>query len=177
MLGKTAGGLFWMSRYLERSKNIARLVDAGFRIALTQSDSAHSEWASIVATTGAMGTYQSVNSDFDGMKVINFLLRDQNNPSSVISVMKNARNNARLSRTALTRDVWEAVNESWMMISRRLKDPIEYKNLPEVLGLFGDKARKCRVHCTEQCSATIFTTLPVWVHLSNVPIILRGFWM
>ncbi len=136
MLGKTAGGLFWMSRYLERSKNIARLVDAGFRIALTQSHSANTEWASVIATTGVKGTYESVHGeDYDGMKVIDFLLRDANHPSSVISVIRNARNNARLSRTALTRDVWEAVNESWMMISDRLKDPIAHTDLPDVLGL------------------------------------------
>ena len=136
MLGKTAGGLFWMSRYLERSKNIARLIDAGFRISLTQSHSANTEWASVIATTGVKDTYESVHSDnYDGMNVIDFLLRDYSNPSSVISVMRNARNNARLSRTALTRDVWEAVNESWMMISHRLKTPIAHKDLPDVLGL------------------------------------------
>lgn len=136
MLGKTAGGLFWMSRYLERSKNIARLVDAGFRIALTQSDSANTEWASVIATTGVKDVYETVHGeDYDSLKVVDFLLRDEANPSSVISVMRNARNNARLSRTALTRDVWEAVNESWMMISDRLKKPIIHKDLPDVLGL------------------------------------------
>ena len=63
MLGKTAGGLFWMSRYLERSKNIARLVDAGFRIALTQSYSANTEWASIIATTGIKDAYEAVHGE------------------------------------------------------------------------------------------------------------------
>ena len=138
MLGKTAGGLFWMSRYLERSKNIARLVDAGFRIALTQSYSANTEWASIIATTGIKDAYEAVHGEnYDGMKVIDFLLRDTLSPSSVMSVMRNARNNARLSRTALTRDVWEAINESWMMISDRLKKPIESKDIPDVLSLIG----------------------------------------
>lgn len=135
MLGKTAGGLFWMFRYLERSKNIARLVDAGFRISLTQSQSANNEWASVIATTGVKDIYETIHSDYDGMNVIDFLLRDYNNPSSVISVMKNARNNARLCRTALTRDVWEAVNESWLMLSARLKDPVIHKDLPDVLSL------------------------------------------
>ena len=136
MLGKTAGGLFWMSRYLERSKNIARLIDAGFRISLTQSHSANTEWASVIATTGVKDIYESVHGeDYEGMLVIDFLLRDQANPSSVISVMRNARNNARSARTALTRDVWEAVNESWMMISDRLKNPIAHTDLPDVLGL------------------------------------------
>ena len=37
MLGSTAGGLFWMFRYLERSENTARLLEAGQRIALTRS--------------------------------------------------------------------------------------------------------------------------------------------
>ena len=52
MLGKTAGGLFWMFRFLERSENTARLLDAGFRIALTRSTAAENEWASVVATAG-----------------------------------------------------------------------------------------------------------------------------
>ena len=134
MLGKTAGGLYWMSRYLERSKNVARLVDAGFRISITQSQSANSEWASIVATTGAQGDYLSVhNSDYDSIKVIDFLLRDENNPSSVFSIMKNARNNARMCRTALTRDVWEAVNESWIHLVELFSAPIAHENLPNVL--------------------------------------------
>jgi len=136
MLGKTAGGLFWMFRYLERSKNLARLVDAGFRITLTQSHSANSEWASVMATTGVQERYKALHGEnYESAKVIEFLLRDQNNPSSVVSIMKSARNNARLCRTALTRDVWEAVNESWIMLSDALKSPIEKKDLPDLLGL------------------------------------------
>ena len=50
MLGKTAGGLFWMFRYLERAENTARLIEAGFRIALTRSAHAEDEWASIIDT-------------------------------------------------------------------------------------------------------------------------------
>jgi uncharacterized alpha-E superfamily protein len=50
MLGKTAGGLYWMFRYLERSENNARLVEAGFRIALTRSAAAEDEWMSVIQT-------------------------------------------------------------------------------------------------------------------------------
>ncbi len=39
MLGRTANGLYWMSRYIERGENIARLIDAGLRMALTRSGS------------------------------------------------------------------------------------------------------------------------------------------
>ena len=52
MLGKTADGLFWMFRYLERNENTARLLDAGFRIALTRAAAAENEWASVITTIG-----------------------------------------------------------------------------------------------------------------------------
>ena len=52
MLGKTAGGLYWMFRFLERSENTARLLEAGFRMALTRSSDAESEWKSVVSTSG-----------------------------------------------------------------------------------------------------------------------------
>jgi hypothetical protein len=57
MLGKTAGGLFWMFRYLERSENTARLIEAGFRIALTRPDGADDEWASVLQTAAVAQGY------------------------------------------------------------------------------------------------------------------------
>ncbi len=135
MLGKTAGGLFWMYRYLERAENTARLADAGFRIALTRSDHAEDEWASIIDTASARGAYLAAEGKFDGPSVINFLLRDPQNPSSVISVTEAARNNARLVRTALTREVWEAVNETWITLKDTLARPVRETDLPDVLNM------------------------------------------
>lgn len=134
MLGKTAGGLFWMFRYLERSENTARTLEAGFRIALTRS-SAEEEWASIVTTSGMRSTFLEHYDDFNSDNVIDFLLRDKKNPSSVIVAIEAARNNARLVRTALTREVWEAVNETWITLSDALSRTIRQKDLPNVLGL------------------------------------------
>ena len=135
MLGKTAGGLFWMYRYLERAENTARLADAGFRIALTRSDHAEDEWASIIDTASARAAFTAVEGKFDGPSVINFLLRDPQNPSSVISVTEAARNNARLVRTALTREVWEAVNETWITLKDTLARPVRETDLPDVLAM------------------------------------------
>ena len=58
MLGKTAGGLYWMFRFLERSENTARLLEAGFRIALTRSQDAASEWKSVLTTAGVRGGFE-----------------------------------------------------------------------------------------------------------------------
>jgi uncharacterized alpha-E superfamily protein len=66
-------------------------------------------------------------------RVVNFLLRDTDNPSSVLSVIKSARDNARLVRTALTTEVWTSVNETWMVLTELLEAPIRQMELPAVL--------------------------------------------
>ena len=135
MLGRTAGGLFWMFRYLERSENTARLLDTGFRIALTGSGShqAESEWESIVTTAGVRELYLQKYDTFDQAHVINFLLRDKDNPSSILSSIEAARSNARMVRTALSSEVWEATNETWMLLKQKLARQVSVKNLAEVL--------------------------------------------
>ena len=135
MLGKTAAGLFWMSRYLERSENGARLLEAGFRIALTRSATASAEWKSILATSGALVDYEKQYDDYDSARVIDFLLRDTSNPASVICNVKAARDNARLVRTALTREVWEATNEAWITLQALLSRPVNERDLPDVLSV------------------------------------------
>jgi len=133
MLGKTAGGLYWMFRYLERSENISRLLEAGFRIALTRSRDADEEWRSILEATGSRLAYEAQYEAYSAENVIDFLLREKTNSSSVMSVVELARNNARLVRTALTREVWEAINECWMTLRDLLKKPIKQRELPQAL--------------------------------------------
>jgi uncharacterized alpha-E superfamily protein len=134
MLGKTAGGLYWMFRFLERSENIARLVEAGSRIALTRSSESDTEWKSIITTASVRTNYAEKYDAFTGPNVVDFLLRDSDNPSSVISVIEKARTNARMVRTALTTEIWESVNENWMTLKALLKRPIKETDLPNVLG-------------------------------------------
>ena len=115
MLGKTAGGLFWMFRYLERSENTARLIEAGLRIALTRSSATEEEWASVLQTVAVYDGYVAAyGPDVTRDQAIDWMLRDPQNPSSVMTVIEAARNNAKTVRTALTREVWEAVNEDFV---------------------------------------------------------------
>ncbi len=134
MLGKTAGGLYWMFRFLERSENTARLLEAGFRIALTRSTDAESEWKSVLTTAGVCHGYDAQYDSYTAAHAVDFLLRDTNNPSSVISSIDKARTNARMVRTALTTEAWEAVNEAWMALKDTLKRPVKETELPAVLG-------------------------------------------
>ncbi|MEX0406528.1 alpha-E domain-containing protein [Aquibium sp. LZ166] len=133
LLGRTANGLYWMNRYIERSENMARLVDAGLRLALTRTADASDEWASIVASAGAADTFRQRHSEFNAETVSDFLLRDPTNPGSVVSSMETARSNGRMVRTALTRETWESINDGWMSIKRMLANPIDGRDLPAIL--------------------------------------------
>jgi len=135
MLGKTAGGLFWMFRHLERSENTARLVDTGFRLAMTRPDNASDEWASVLETAGVRTNYDAIHDGYDYGRSVDFLLRSKDNPSSALAANTAARTNARMVRTALTREAWEAVNDCWMAVSNALKSRVNERDLPDILRL------------------------------------------
>lgn len=133
-LGKTAGALFWMFRYLERSENLARLIDAGFRISLTHSGVSNQEWRSILMTCDLAEEYDEGGQDHSLARVVNYLLRDKSHQGSVLTMIERARDNARVARTAITREVWEATNECWITVRDRLSRPVREADLPAILG-------------------------------------------
>ncbi|THH35308.1 alpha-E domain-containing protein [Aliishimia ponticola] len=139
MLGKTASGLYWMFRYLERAENTARLIETGFRIALTRGKGADHEWSSVLQTASANDAYERLYGEPEQARIVDFLLRDPANPSSVLSCIMAARQNARMVRTALTKEVWEAVNETYIMLRKRLARPVPDKDIPEVLDLIRNR--------------------------------------
>ncbi|TPW31643.1 alpha-E domain-containing protein [Martelella alba] len=132
MLGKTANGLFWMFRYIERAENIARLIDAGQRVSLTRSKGAD-DWDGVLQSAGVADTFKDAYDELTADNAVDFLLRDRRNPSSVLSCIDAGRNNARLVRTALTREIWEATNECWIEVTRILSGKVKAADLPQVI--------------------------------------------
>jgi uncharacterized alpha-E superfamily protein len=123
MLSRTAESLYWMSRYVERAENIARLLDVGQRMASLSVDTEAGarEWHSTIVASGCQASFYAANTAPTGAAVIHHLARDPSNPSSILSCLETARRNARSVRTALTRDMWEAINSTWMGL-RQFKD-------------------------------------------------------
>ncbi len=134
MLGKTANGIYWMFRYLERAENTARLIETGQRIALTRLGPSDEEWRSVLQTAGAHDGFDAVNDELTRDAAINWMLRAKENPSSVMASMEAARQNARLVRTALTHEVWEATNAAYMHVNEALARKVSERDLPRVLG-------------------------------------------
>ena len=141
MLGRSANGIFWLFRYLERAENTARLIEAGFRMALTRdSGAASEEWRSVLTTLGLLEAFSARHpGEFNGAQVFNYVLRDRDNPASVMAMVEMARTNARMVRTGITREVWEAVNESWMTLREELARSVTETRLGDVL----DTIRRC----------------------------------
>ncbi len=135
MLGRNAAGIFWMFRYLERSENIARIMQAGHRMFLTSINSSYEDWASILDAMSLREHFEEKTAEFNPSKVRNFILRDADNPSSIISCVTNARENARMVRTVLTKEVFEAVNETYLVLKETLKRPISDRNLVKTLAI------------------------------------------
>lgn len=134
MLGRSANGIFWMARYLERAENTARLLEAGFRMALTRgNNAARDEWRSVLVAIGQDDLYLASNRDYSGPLVTNHVLCAADNQGSVLGMIEQARANARAVRTALTREVWEAINEGWMILRDMLRPPIAESSLGDVL--------------------------------------------
>jgi uncharacterized alpha-E superfamily protein len=120
MLSRTADSLFWLARYVERAESVARLLSASYRMAsLTRSHGASSnEWTSTLVAAGCDEAYRERHDVVTGRDAIDFLVRDTANPSSILSCLDTARRNARGIRTALTADMWETLNETWMELHR-----------------------------------------------------------
>ncbi len=136
MLGRVANGIFWMYRYLERAENTARLLAAGHRMALTRGgDAATEEWRSVLTTLGLRQAYEADHDDYLGAHVCDFVLRSRSNSESVLSMVERARFNARTCRSAITLEVWEAVNEGWMGLRDLLARPVREGNLGNALAV------------------------------------------
>ncbi|MGV2068575.1 alpha-E domain-containing protein [Agrobacterium sp. 22-226-1] len=133
LLGRTASGLYWMHRYIERAENIARIIDAGLRMALTSSAGVMEEWKSVVICSGTEAGFREKYTDYTAAAVTDYLLRDMDNPSSVLACIEAARSNGRMVRTALTREVWETLNEIWMNLKVALSERFAESELPGTL--------------------------------------------
>ena len=112
MLSRTADNLYWIARYLERAETMARLLEVGSRIALLPStgEGYRSEWESLLQASGTAIGFARKYGEPVQRNIESYLFFDQDNPSSVASCIVGARENGRIVRTALTTQVWDALN-------------------------------------------------------------------
>jgi uncharacterized alpha-E superfamily protein len=140
MLGRTATDLFWMARYMERAENIARLLEVGYRLILLPHEGGDEEWRSTLRSTGCEAGYLQRHGNFETRKVVDYLLLDRENPSSVYSCLFTARRNARAQRTAITGEMWESLNGAWIEFSGQAGDRIAAGELPALFAWIRERS-------------------------------------
>ena len=130
MLGRHANSLYWISRYFERVENIVRKLQTVIYINLTKKDFLINEILNDTSEINEKDNFININ---DIESSINSILRNRSNPKSIISLIKNVRNNSKIVRNSLTRETWQSINECWIKFDKVSKNKIHFQKIPEVL--------------------------------------------
>jgi len=124
MLSRTADHLFWMARYMERAENTARMLDVNYQTALLpqSADVAEQGWRGLLSISELTWAFSKKYEDVTAANVMDFMVRDADNGSSIVACLRAARENARAVRGALTTEVWETQNQTWLEFNRLLRE-------------------------------------------------------
>jgi uncharacterized alpha-E superfamily protein len=135
MLSRTADSIYWLARYVERAEYLSRILEATQRLTalpLAYSGSTN-EWESAVATAGCSSSFYKTYADANEETVADFLAFATVNPSSIRNCFEIARSNARAVRTALTMEMWDAINGAWLELKRFGAGPFTRDELAQFL--------------------------------------------
>lgn len=133
MLSRTADHLYWMARYIERAENVARVLEVTYGMSLLPSDASNDEelWDSVLEIAGVRDIYDATYTSISAAQVIQHLVMDSHNPSSIYSSLRSARENARAVRVAMTVETWENMNTLWLEFDQYIKQDLTQSGLSE----------------------------------------------
>ncbi len=125
MLSRVADSIYWMSRYIERAENVARFIDVNLLMILDLPAGSSEQWAPLVSATGDDAQFKARYGTADRGQVIQFLAFDRENPNSIVSCLRAARENARSVREIISSDMWEQINTFYLMVNAAADRGIE----------------------------------------------------
>lgn len=133
MLSRTADHLYWMARYMERAENIARMLDTSFRTSLLpQTEKATAaNWWRLLKCMDIEALYFAKNTTISADAVLDLIVFDQENPSSILSCLRATRENAHAVRGTLTSELWETSNSTWLAVRDDAREGIRERGIGE----------------------------------------------
>ncbi len=146
MLSRTADNLFWMARHIERAENTARVLDVAHRTSLLPLDIEGSEaylWYAPLNITGCARGYEVKYGLARSEIVTRYMALDPDNPASIYNCLRLARENARAVRGAITSEMWEVINATWLELNR-LPKQIDYEKFPDYFDWVKDRSHLFR---------------------------------
>ena len=122
MLSRTADCLYWMARYNERSENTARMLDVNYQTSLLPQPAEYRDqsWRKLLIISKLESMFLERSSAMNRENILRFMIEDANNPSSLVSCLRAARENARAIRGRITSELWETQNTTWLEFQQLL---------------------------------------------------------
>lgn len=138
MLCRTASDLLWMARHIERVDNTARLIDYAHRVALLpdrleKGRALTESWGAALGALGLEAEYARRYGRLDEHSVLQFLIFDADHPSSIYACLHAARESGRAQRGAISAEMYEDLNSSWMRVRDLDWDQLNSEGLPQFL--------------------------------------------
>jgi uncharacterized alpha-E superfamily protein len=116
MLSRVADSVYWMSRYVERAQNVARFIDVNFQLMLDEAGGEDRQWQPLVNTTGDHEDFEKRYGAATQENVIKFLTFDPANSNSILSCLRQARENARTVREIISSEMWLQINKFYLTV-------------------------------------------------------------
>lgn len=116
MLSRVADSIYWMGRYVERAENVARFVDVNLNLTLDAPADADEQWQPLINTTGDHEGFEERYGEATRETALLFLTFDSENPNSILSCLRAARENARSIREIISSEMWLQLNKSYLMV-------------------------------------------------------------
>src|SRR4029079_5959261 len=131
MLSRVASSLYWMSRYVERAENTARVLDVTWRMSLLVKEPRlqDQEWFAPLNITGTLFPFAGRHNVVNAREVLHFMALDPENPSAIYACAKSARENARAVRGSITSEMWEVLNGTWLEMQQMDEHKMEQRGV------------------------------------------------
>lgn len=126
MLSRTADCLYWMARYTERAENTARMLDVTYQTSLLPQPQEYLEqsWRKLLSISHLEELFEKHYEVMNRENILDFMMTDFGNSSSIVYCLKNARENARAIRGKITSEVWETQNSTWLKVGELANEDV-----------------------------------------------------
>jgi len=129
VLSRVADAIYWASRYVERAENVARFIEVNLNLMFETPIQRRETWRPLVMTTGDQAHFDRNHGEATADAVAWFLTFDPAYPNSILSSLATARDNARTVREIISREMWQELNEFYLMVKQASRDPFRVGEL------------------------------------------------
>ncbi|WP_107829376.1 alpha-E domain-containing protein [Mucilaginibacter yixingensis] len=128
MLSRVAASLYWLSRYVERSDGLLRMLKINYA---SSQDTVHEfTWDPVIRLFGNPNDEEVATLNNDSRAVLKYMISSKENRNSVLNIITQARENARGVQEHITKDLWQCLNEYYHTVKDAKMDRLLQREDP-----------------------------------------------